>query len=235
MNLYQVVWVPLIAYTAERLLHPLDNIISVQQKIHKGPLAAILWIHSRHGLPGFYAGLIEPLLIFGVARVAMISCYFQCKTHWMNKGIAWQAAVFGAGFLAASIDAIGTLRPEYYRTCKIFQIPLPSKITNYLKSFIPLWIRCVVGVFTILAASDLIVQKRLLGEFSHPFLAGLLTGSLSQWFIIPIDYWKTLWMIPNDQRGNQRKWQHIYLGISAKMLRMGLGSGVVIAVIFALS
>lgn len=232
--------IPLFAQLLDRLLHPLDNVLSIQQKTGYGFLATVLHIYKSQGLRGFYAGFKRPFLTFGLARVAMTSFYMNFKFYLLSLEYTFLPSVLLCGLLAGAIDATLTAPGENYRTRAVFQLNPPKGVRENYTGYSALLLRSIFGATIILAGSDILITHA--GDMPfihHPFLAAFTMGIFSQVFTSPLDVWKNAIISdpkirPLAHLQNIVSNQQLYRGLRTKMLRMGLGAGVVISTLYAL-
>lgn len=233
---YKFFFSALIAQSFDRLLHPLDNVLSVQQKYSLSIIESFNFIKSRYGLKGFYRGFFQPFLTFGIARIIMLSTYYHLKYYLMKENFSYSCIIF-CGIIAGIVDATLTAPAENYRIRSLFALRNePKKISHNYRGYIALLLRSILGASIILAGTDLLILSRVFPSVINSyFLCALFTGIISQFFTSPFDVWKNLIMsdntkTPYEHLSSMIAAKNFYSGIMTKMIRMGLGSGIVISI-----
>lgn len=239
-GLWNVLWVPLLAQLLDRLFHPLDNLLSVQQRRQVGFGEGVRLLLQEHGWRGLYLGFLRPFLTFGLARVTMTSFYMNMKWVLLDLGAPFTGTVILCGLAAGAIDATLTVSGENVRTRAVFKLPAPQVWRDHFLGYEALLARSLMGATLILAGSDLLMRGEWVPDWLHlPGTAAFSMGVVSQLFTSPADIWKNKIIAepqfsPGTHLATLVAEREFYTGIGTKMLRMGLGAAVVVSTLHGL-
>lgn len=239
---YKTVFVPALAQSLDRFLHPLENILSVQQKTGKNMTKAIMHIYKEKGVQGFYNGFKLPFFLFSPSRILMNSFYFNMKDVFLDQSMSFMHSLLFCSIGAGIIDATISTPAENYRTRKILNIKNPLTFSDFYTGYKAMLCRSVIGVTMILGGTDLLLSSNILPTYMHnPFVCSFIMGVLSQFFTSPFDVIKNELIASADRSVTFKDTfkkilfeKTYYRGLPTKMIRMGFGSAVVISTIYAL-
>jgi hypothetical protein len=223
----------LLAYSLDRLgLHWMENVLSHQQKTGKSALKVFNNLREQKTL---YRGLLGRSLTIAPARVLTLTTYYSVLDSMApGHGVPLSCAI--AGILAGVVDATATCPGENARTRATFDMPKSSSLKESYRAYWALLARSS-GAPIILSGATLLIHYQLLpSSLNNGWYAGLITGALSQIITSPCD------VIKNELMSHPEKSylaaikdmvssKSAYRGIGTKVIRMSVGSGIVVGII----
>lgn len=239
LYLLKMVIFPLIAYSADRIiLHPLENILSHVQKRGGNAIKTTQTLYKEGSL---YFGFIKPFLTFGPAKISMLGFYYFSLNVLNNWGVSFVISCLIAGIGAGIIDATLTCPGEVHRTRTLFGTQKPVNLKQFYTGYLSLLARSLTGAPIILAGASLLIHYECLPKpICNGYWAGFIMGFLSQFITSPIDMIKNEMM--SKQETNYREViskvlqeRSAYRGLLTKIIRVSLGSAVIIGCIDSLN
>jgi hypothetical protein len=230
-------------------MHPIDTVLTVQQKNNITARKAIKAIYNEVGLLGFYRGMSYPLL-FSTPFAAML---LYGSYAWFRDFFSHTAKLDPTKNLIATSISAGLLFSlistpiEAKRVRDTFGIKSKypkNKILYYYRGFVPNTIKMLSSTAIILSGTEILKKK--LDDYSktvhndalqkilnarHPytaFLGGFILGGVAQIISTPLDVVKTKVMC--DYEENSRRlsnWQQLTRVYKERSLFRGLTTRIV--------
>lgn len=228
-----------IAGVVDRLvLHPFDTIATTQQLHNIHFSTAVRKIMNGDGIRGYYRGMLAPLISAAPVRISTYSSYFIAhdilgKEFPKNPLLAIALAGMISGFTETTL----VCPSECYRTMKTHQQAVNFSPRKLFRGYTPLLFRTMIENTIAIAGSDLLkqaLQEDVKNDVLSTYVTGTISGAASQFIITPIDLVKTKVMTDNHRSSLSAHIRNVWLegGIfksaPSKMLRMGIGNGLIL-------
>jgi hypothetical protein len=237
----------LVALIEKFSMHPLDTIITFQQKENFSFIKSIQHIFQKHGLRGYYKGLSYPLILSAPPGIIIVyGSYEGSKEIFSQYKLDKLENTLISSQLTGLLASVVATPLEAKRIRDTFEVKIlkPNNLfTYYYRGFLPNTIKMCLHAAIALAGTDAFKYKlnklgedsgqemiRNLSNFNNAytsFLGGLLFGGLAQVITTPIDFIKTK-IMSDYQSGTERKslsfWQHTSAAYREKQLFTALGS-----------
>lgn len=231
--------VPAVVALIEKIImHPVDTLLTFQQKEKMRPKQAVKHIYNRYGSGGFYRGLTLPVLLSApLGGVAVYGAYaaLKDKLPQYTSFTKTQNFLLSAGLTGIFLSLLST-PIEAGRVRATFGIQATSKkyLNYYYRGFVPNTIKLAVSAMVMLGGTDVAKDQLERKKLSKPddsssvFFLGLGMGLVGQIISTPIDVIKT--KVMEDASARHTLFQHarqafhernIFTGLSTRIIRFG--------------
>lgn len=248
--------VPAAVALFERLsMHPVDTLITVQQKENLSVLRAARHIHQNHGFFGFYKGLSYPLVMSTPPAAILIYGSYEAfkrtlSAKNLDKTSSFAASSLMTGFLVSAIST--PLDAKRIRDTFDIKTSHLKGMPFYYRGFLSNTAKMLLHSMIVLGGTDLFknwldrygktssderVRKALDANNSYTtFAGGLLLGSAAQLATTPLDVIKT--KIMSDYGANRMSfWEqartayresNLFTASGSRVIRFGLHSAIML-------
>lgn len=241
---------PAVAALIDKVVtHPLDTVITYQQKNNTNFVQTSKYIFNNYGLLGFYRGLSLPLFLSApLGGILVYGSYEGLKEFLAQSGIKNKTVNSLSSSVATSLFFAVVATPfESKRVRDTFKIVVENqknKLLYHYRGFLPMSLKFLLHAPIVLAGTDILKDTvnhygtksenptiRNFSDAKNPYTAffgGLLTGVFSQLITTPVDVVKTN-VMSDYNTGSKRLslWQHATKAYKEKSLFQSTGSRVV--------
>jgi hypothetical protein len=221
--LIKIIVIPGAGSLLDRVLnHPLDNILSLQQKDQLNFMQALRKMRDEYGFSeiykSFYKGFLYPFVSVAPAKLVVISFYYNFEDFIRTSFYleSWQSYLISA-IGASCIDVMLTCPAENYRVKKIFGIIPEINFKHLYHGLFPLFIRSLLGNCLMFAGSSILFTY---GFVSQTFTAALICCFLYQYLTIPVEAWKNNVMSDKEFKSI---WHHLNSIFTLEKMTNGVG------------